>query len=296
MILTCPACTTRYVVKDGAIPAEGRQVRCASCKHSWHQDPDPSEAVVAARLDLNPETDPTVDPIASEPEFAEPDDAFEQVEATVADEPMPEPSPVGGAPPSFVAPPEDLLEGAVDFSAEHDDAVVAAASEAGVADTAWEEPASAEDDFRPYAGGHDDAEPRRGWPLKLLILISVIGALAAAFWFLAPVEWRQRVGIAGAEETPLLLQVRTSDRQTLASGNELFAVSGRVINPTESDQPVPPLRAELRDSAGKLIYSWTIAPPARTLPPGASASFNSAEVNVPKGADQLTVTLGVPAG
>ena len=40
MILTCPNCGTQYVVKDGAIPPEGRQVRCASCKHSWHQDPD----------------------------------------------------------------------------------------------------------------------------------------------------------------------------------------------------------------------------------------------------------------
>ena len=40
MILTCPACDTKYVVKDGAIPPGGRQVRCASCKHSWHQNPD----------------------------------------------------------------------------------------------------------------------------------------------------------------------------------------------------------------------------------------------------------------
>ena len=40
MILTCPSCGTQYVVKDGAIPPGGRQVRCASCKHSWHQDPE----------------------------------------------------------------------------------------------------------------------------------------------------------------------------------------------------------------------------------------------------------------
>ena len=40
MILTCPECGTQYVVKDAAIPPGGRQVRCASCKHSWHQDPE----------------------------------------------------------------------------------------------------------------------------------------------------------------------------------------------------------------------------------------------------------------
>ena len=40
MILTCPACATQYRLKDGAIPPEGRQVRCAACKHKWHQDGD----------------------------------------------------------------------------------------------------------------------------------------------------------------------------------------------------------------------------------------------------------------
>src|SRR4051794_16325951 len=48
MILTCPSCGTQYVVKDGAIPPGGRQVRCASCKHSWHQDSDGAEPAEAA--------------------------------------------------------------------------------------------------------------------------------------------------------------------------------------------------------------------------------------------------------
>jgi len=51
---------------------------------------------------------------------------------------------------------------------------------------------------------------------------------------------------------------------------------------------------ELKSRAGKVVYSWTIAPPARSLPAGASASFNSAEVNVPPGGDELTITLGDP--
>ena len=119
-------------------------------------------------------------------------------------------------------------------------------------------------------------------------------AAAAAFWFLAPPEWKSRVGLTAGGSSPLALVTTHMDRQRLESGNELLTVTGRVINPTDKDQQVPPLQAQLRTRSGQVVYSWTIAPPARSLPPGASASFNSAEVNVPPGGDELTITLGSP--
>src|SRR3954468_11380370 len=62
MILTCPNCGTQYVVKDGAIPPGGRQVRCASCKHSWHQDPEASEG---AEEELEMASPPSSEPVAA---------------------------------------------------------------------------------------------------------------------------------------------------------------------------------------------------------------------------------------
>lgn len=37
MILTCPACGTRYQADEAKFPPGGRQVRCARCGHVWHQ-------------------------------------------------------------------------------------------------------------------------------------------------------------------------------------------------------------------------------------------------------------------
>lgn len=298
MILTCPSCGTQYVVKDGAIPPQGRQVRCASCKHSWHQDPEPGATDAPAEADRGEETiaeaaliEPRTGPEAEERAYAEAVVAAEG-EGMGAE---PRPTEHGGepevpddyAPADPLAPPGDGLVEEVPAGAPPADLDQPAIDEA---------PPPVEqaldDDFSPFRYEPEE-EPRRRSPLLTLLLVAlVIAALAAAFWFLAPATWKQRVGIAAAGETPLQLMMTHSDRQKLASGNELLAVSGRVINPTDESQDVPPIRAQLRSATGKLVYSWTIAPPARTLPPGASATFNSAEVNVPAGGDELTITLG----
>jgi predicted Zn finger-like uncharacterized protein len=253
MILTCPNCGTQYEVKDGAIPPQGRQVRCASCKHSWHQDPAPAaeeqpqeeESVAEATL-IEPRSGPEAEERAYE-------------EAVLAPEqPQPLASPAVASS-DFDAPPEPE--------------------------------AQVDDDFSPFAE-HDYVEPRRRSGLvNILIVILVIAALAAAFWFLAPMQWKTSIGLA-PQQSALLLTPPHMDRVKLASGNELLTVTGRVINPTAKEQPVPPLTAQLRSNSGKLVSSWTIAPPAPTLPPGGSASYNSAEVKLPPGGDELTITLG----
>ena len=151
-----------------------------------------------------------------------------------------------------------------------------------------------DDDFSPFAE-RDYVEPRKRSPIvALLLLLIIVAAIATAFWFLAPPEWKAKVGLASASATPLQLMITHPDRQKLASGNELLTVTGRVINPTDQTHPVPPIFAQLKTRTGKVIYSWRIEPPAPTLGPGASASFNSAEVNVPAGGEDLTISLGSP--
>jgi hypothetical protein len=161
----------------------------------------------------------------------------------------------------------------------------------------WNEPPIAEaadDEFSPFPAAAE-VEPRRRNPvIPILIIILLVAALAVAFYFFAPPEWKARLGVGTGEASQLKLVTTHMDRQQLASGNQLLTVTGRVINPTNSEQVVPPLQAQIRSRAGKVVYSWTIDPPARTLAPRASASFNSAEVNVPAGGDELTITLAEP--
>jgi predicted Zn finger-like uncharacterized protein len=71
MILTCPACRTRYQVDDAALARSAeRTVRCASCGHSWqHLTPPPltiraadAPPAAPATLEVSPRPAITVPP------------------------------------------------------------------------------------------------------------------------------------------------------------------------------------------------------------------------------------------
>jgi predicted Zn finger-like uncharacterized protein len=282
MILTCPSCGTQYVVKDGAIPPGGRQVRCAACKHSWHENPEASSDAVPAV-----EEESAADPEAAgdngsiaEATLIEPRSGPEAEERAFEEAAME----AGGTEP---APGDEAREPVVGAEPAETPQVSPASDWKGPPD-----PEAQDDQFSPFAHADEEAPRRRSPAMVILVIVLVVAALAAAFWFLAPGEMKARLGLAAVGTSPLALVTTHMDRQRLESGNELLTVTGRVINPTDKDQNIPPLQAQLKTRTGKIVYRWTIAPPARTLPPGGSASFNSAEVNVPAGGDELTITLG----
>jgi|GEM_PF-1138748 len=68
MILTCSACSTRFLVDPALLGAEGRMVRCAKCGHQWKQAlpedvakdsaESPAEEITAPPLETGPRTIP----------------------------------------------------------------------------------------------------------------------------------------------------------------------------------------------------------------------------------------------
>lgn len=96
----------------------------------------------------------------------------------------------------------------------------------------------------------------------------------------------------GDSETPLkFVNLKKPDRREMPSGSELFAIGGQINNPTDRRQPVPDIRAELRDAQDRMVYSWTIKPDQGTIAPGGTIGFDSAAVDVPPSARRVNLSF-----
>lgn len=139
------------------------------------------------------------------------------------------------------------------------------------------------------------SRPRRN-PAKLWTIAAVVAAtlmtaavLAIQYWGLPQIGG---VGIPIQGSDALMIQNERADRRRLESGNELLEVRGEIVNQTDAVQRVPQIRAELKDAQGRVVYAWSIAPPVRELQPRGRVTFNSANVDVPLGGQNLDLTFG----
>lgn len=234
MILECSQCRTRYLVPDSAIGADGRTVRCASCKYSWFQAPQILDlATRAAASDPAPRAEPAPPP---------PRRTFEDPSVAA---PVPEYDPFATQPP-----------------------------------------------FKPRRN------PARRWTAAAVVAgISMLLGAGAILYSGAPgIAAQFGLGIGGEAETPLRFTDKNVELRTMPNGSELFAVSGKVVNPTGDKQHVPDIRVELRDQQDRLVYSWRITPGQRGLDPKGAIDFNSARVDVPATARVVELSFASEIG
>lgn len=266
MLLVCPSCRTRYVVPDSAIGVDGRQVRCANCKHSWFQGG-------------------AIPPVAPAPPVAAP-----AYVAPVEDRPVPVAAP---SPPVPLAPAEQPLSEPAQpsfarFDADRGPEPTAVFVEPSIAraSTYFEEPPQQshfahEPPFKPRRN------PAKLWTMAAVAFALVVAAVGGAVWYNGVPNFG--FGMTGAEPDLKIILNENLELNEREDGTPYFIASGSIVNPTGSAQNVPEMLVTLKDAGGRPVYSWKMKAKVRSLAPGAKIDFSEARLDVPLAATQISV-------
>jgi len=291
MILVCPNCATRYIVPDEAIGVNGRQVRCAACKHSWFQQ----GAALPAREESVPPTPPAPAVAAPAPREERAAPAEDSAAAPVED-------------PALRAAADPIATAAEEqgYDARNAGGEGQPAGQARAVDISHVHPPR-RSDWRDAAVGveEDDSliaeppprrprrNPARLWTYAALVFCLVVVGAGTALYLFGPPQWAVKAGLlSDAREPDLLFYLaKPAERRSLPSGQEYFAFSARIVNSGSRTLSVPPVEVQLRDRQDRLVFSWTTKADKAELKPGEEASISESRLDIPKNAENLSLTF-----
>jgi predicted Zn finger-like uncharacterized protein len=263
MLIVCPSCASRYEIDAAKLGPEGRKVRCAGCKTSWHVDP-------ASALPEPPSEEETRALLAEELERAAEIDAEITALATQARAGAAE----AEEPPSEIAPAESPP----------------AASPRRSSRPSGRPRPSAAGLLRRGGAGLPAAAALAGLALLGLLAWQRNAAVRAA---------PQLAGLFEAVGMPVNL--RGLSLSSVESGlvedgqNRFLVVEGDVTNITRARAAVPLIEVSVKDAGGTTLYSWTTEPPRASLEPAELVRFRARLASPPEQGQSVRVRFASAA-
>ena len=293
MNLTCPNCSSRFKIKDGALGTKGRKVKCGKCEHRWYAMPEVAPAPVAAATPAATPADPTE-------EFAPPPPP-PVADPTDAPPPPPVADPTDAPPsPPPVADPTDAPQPPVPQSAPVADVSDDDEDEIGVPDAMLADPPPIPPESS-FVLRNRNPEPQGGGTLKYWILLVLILASSsgAAFW------WRDTVVhhfpaankafiMVGYPANTLGYGLKIFEPNTfldVKGGKRIFGVRGQIMNETGKIIKVPLLKAILIGTKGEDVTSWSFEAKEPSILPGEKVEYETVTENPPRGTTGLRITF-----
>jgi predicted Zn finger-like uncharacterized protein len=260
MRITCPECEAGFDVPDNAIPEKGRKLKCSQCQHKWHQKPVAAQPAPAKKK-----------PAAKAPVPKKQDDS-DDIDFGSTQDKAPDEGGDGGFP----------MSGGGDRDPDE-------------ADDFDAPPIPGRRSMRPAP-----AQSKRGRYVAiaaavvfLLILpgglVGARASLVSAMPAVSPLFdiIGLHVPVPGEE-----LIIRNVGAWRKAEGGvERMLVKGEIFNETQTTQPVPVLRAVIKDAAGAELQSAPYTPEAALLVPGEVLSFAYEIPNPGPHAARVTVSF-----
>ncbi len=269
MILTCPACSVRYLVAEGAIGPRGRRVRCAHCGHQWREDAEEGldaalfdeeddDAFAPPRIDDGFSVDFTDDKIAPLSEEDAGDDGATDFQTILRKE-------IEGAP---------IPEGVRPVPDEYDPVLAQLLKDKAEA-----------------KGQNKKARNARAAGLLAACTFYIL-VLAAFFAFHEPISraWPPANLLYTLAGLPPAMPGEGLALEDLSAEmhDDRIVMKGSVINLKSIDMKVPPVMASVVDKDGKMIDRVLIAPPLARLKAEGRAAFDAVYPSVPEGAANVT--------
>lgn len=260
MLIVCPSCASQYELDAAKLGPGGRKVRCASCKTSWHVEPEA---------------------IFPEAPSAEETQALLEEELVRAAAIEAEISAVTAEADAKIAAAEAETEVGVEAIAETESDVEPVPLAAAPAARGKRLPRRAAASKKAIPG-------RRGAALPIAAALAGLALLAGLVWQRNAVVWMapQLADVFAMAGLPV--NVRGLSLSAVESGlvddgqSRYLVVEGDVTNITRRRTNVPAIEVAVNDAAGTTLYSWTTQPPRPTLEPAELVRFRARLASPPE--------------